>query len=358
MRLWDALERRPDVEVLDVPIELPRLIDSIGRISSLRLVHGRTMSTWAMRPWYARLAQQALSAAEGKVQPPDAILSIGEHGSTVHPLYIYQDHCYGHGLEMYHETGEMPHGWSGVALSDLQHRAEMQARTYASCAGVFTMSQWNADFLVRSGLVPASNVHAIHAGINVPVVLPTEEHLHQKRARDERTILFVGREFHRKGGDLVLAAFERAKQISARPLRLIVAGPKKWPVTGAIPERVEFVGDEPFLALREHMRTADVMVMPSRFEAFGIVFIESLAAGTPVIGRRSFAMPEMITHGHNGMMIDTDDVEALAQMIVDVVESETIARTCHNEARSVSEYYSWDRVASDIMSIIGHGSKE
>ncbi|MBK7185481.1 MAG: hypothetical protein IPH85_06045 [Ignavibacteria bacterium] len=90
MRLWDALERRPDVEVLDVPIELPRLIDSIGRISSLRLVHGRTMSTWAMRPWYARLAQQALSAAEGKVQPPDAILSIGEHGSTVHPLYIYQ----------------------------------------------------------------------------------------------------------------------------------------------------------------------------------------------------------------------------------------------------------------------------
>lgn len=358
MRLWDALERRSDVEILDVPIMLPRLLDTIGRIGSLRLVHGRPMSTWVMRPWYAKLAQRALSAAEGKVQQPEAILSIGEHGSTAHPLYIYQDHCYGHGLEMYRETGEMPHGWSGVALSVLQRRAEMQARTYASCAGVFTMSRWNADYLVRSGLVPATKVHAVHAGINVPVDPPTEEHLHQKRSRDERTILFVGREFHRKGGDMVLAAFERAKQISARPLRLIIAGPKKWPVTGAIPEHVEFVGDEPFLALREHMRTADVMVMPSRFEAFGIVFIESLAAGTPVIGRRSFAMPEMITHGHNGMMIDSDDVEELARMMVEVIESETIARTCHDEARSVAEYYSWDRVANDMMSIIKRGRKE
>lgn len=355
MRLWDALERRSDVEILDVPIMLPRLIDTIGRIGSMRLVHGRPMSTWTMRPGYAKLAQEALSEAERTARTPDAILSIGEHGPTTHPLYIYQDHCYGHGLETYHETGELPHGWSGVAESVLQRRAEMQARTYASCAGVFTMSRWNADYLVRSGLVPASKVHAVHAGINVPVDPPTEEHFHQKRSRDERTMLFVGREFHRKGGDLVLAAFERAKQISARPLRLIVAGPKTWPMPGVIPEHVEFVGDEPFLSLREHMRTADVMVMPSRFEAFGIVFIESLAAGTPVIGRRSFAMPEMITHGHNGMMIETDDVDALAQMMVDVIESETIARTCHDEARSVAAHYSWDRVANDMMAIIGRG---
>lgn len=352
MRLWDALARRRDVQILDVPITVPRLIDTIGLLGSIRPVHGRLTSTWAMRPLYAKLTNRAMKRALKGVNTPDAVLSIGEHGVIPDPIFIYQDHCFGHGLEMYQETGQMPHGWSGVPISVLERRADMQAQAYAACSGVLTMSRWNADFLIRSGLVPASKVHAVHAGINVPVEAPSVNLLQEKRRRNERTILFVGREFYRKGGDLVVAAFEQAKKIAPRPMRLIVAGPKRWPLRGAIPEHVEFVGDEPFLALREHMRKADVMVMPSRFEAFGIVFIESLAAGTPVIGRRNFAMPEMITHGHNGMLLESDDVESLASMIVSVIESDSIAQTCFDESHAVASYYSWDRVADDITAVI------
>ena len=352
MHLWRAIERRGDVVIHDIPVQIPRFVDLICRTLSMRLVEGRPWSTWALRPTFARMAHTALKNSIAKAGALDAILDIGEQGSVDVPLYIYQDHCFGHGIELYHQTGYLPHGWSGVGLAELKRRAQMQAQSYATCAGVFTMSQWNADYLVRSGLIDPSRVHVVHAGINVPVEPPTAELLDVKRSRSVRTILFVGREFHRKGGDLVVAAFEIAKRSSSRPLRLIIAGPRNWPLQGDIPEGVEFIGEASFQILREQMRNADVVVMPSRFEAFGIVFIEALAAGTPVIGRRAFAMSEFIKHGQNGMLIENDDPSALAEAMLAVVEDEGIALYCNREANHVALYYSWDRVAADIVDVI------
>ncbi len=352
IHLWKAIERRGDVVIHDVPVRMPRIVDLFFRTLSMRFVDGRRWSTWALRPTFSRLNHIALKRSIAKAGAIDAILDMGEQGPIDVPLYVYQDFCFGHGIEMYNHTGHFPHGWSGISLAGFKRRAQLQAQSYASCAGVFTMSQWNADYLVRSGLIEASRVHVVHAGMNVPVDPPTEDLLVRKRSRNIRTLLFVGREFHRKGGDLVVAAFEKAKRLSSRPLRLIVAGPHQWPLHGSIPEGVEFIGEASLGILREHMRNADVMVMPSRFEAFGIVFIEALAAGTPVIGRRAFAMPEFIKHGHNGMLIDHDDPSLLAEVMISVVENEIIARTCNSEANQVASYYSWDRVAADMIDVI------
>lgn len=352
MRLWDALARRPDVALRDVPVRVPNVPNLIGAALSYRLAGGKPVSTWRMRPWYAELASRDLRRSLAGAGMVDAVLSIGEHGSIDRPLYIYQDHCFGHGLEMYRKTGVLPFGWEGTPLSTIERRAAMQAETYASAHGVFSMSRWNADYLVRAGLVEASRAHAVHSGINVPVVPPSHDDIRRKRSRAWREVLFVGRDFFRKGGDLVVQAFELARRSASTPIRLVVAGPTTWPSSIPMPPDTEFLGDLAMSAVRERLRSADVLVMPSHFEAFGIIFVEALASGVPAIGRRAFAMPEMIDHGRNGYLVETDDVTALAEMIVRTVDDEKMAFRCCDDAPNVSAYFAWDRVASDMVATV------
>jgi len=353
-RLWEALERRADVHLTDLPLDIPPVIDLLGRVSSLRLLHGRPFSTWTMQPAYSRIAHNRLQRHEQRGLNVDAVLCIGEHGASTKPLYIYQDFCFGHGLHLM-DRGLIPHGWDALSRRTLERRAAIQAETYAGAAGVFTMSEWNARYLREAGLLPADRIHVVHAGVNVPVDPPHPDRLLRRSARHEVVIAFVGRDFHRKGGDIVVDAVARLQQAMSTPVRLVVAGPTTWPLEGAIPDWIEFLGDAPFASVRELLRRADVLVMPSRFEAFGIIIAEALSSGTPVVARRDFAMPEMITHGSNGMLVDSDDVDELASALRHVVESDAIAEFCVHDAPRVREYFTWDRVAHDMTYVMQHG---
>ncbi len=352
LRLWEALERRSDVVLHDLPVRIPDLPNLLGWLTAQRLVDGRRFSTWRMRPWYARLAHAELLRTLRRAGPMDAVLGIGELGPIDPPLFIYQDHHYAHGLDMYRSTGILPYGWEAAGLQTLERRAAHQNRTFATAAGVFTMSQWNANHLINTGLVPANRVHVVHAGLNVSVQAPTPNEIASKRARPFREVLFVGREFMRKGGDLVVEAIDRARALSDRPLRLIVAGPAEWPASVKMPDETTFLGDLPMSAVRERLRSADVLVMPSRFEAFGIIFIEALASGTPAIGRNAFAMPEMIDYGINGMLVNSDDPSELAAAIATVVADDAMADRCAHDAPRIAATFSWDRVADDMIAAI------
>ncbi len=356
-RLWEALERRTDVRLRDLPLDIPPALDFVGRVASMRLLRGRRYSTWTMQPWYTRLAHQRLAQHDARTIDLDAILCIGELGTTKHPLYIYQDFCFSHGL-MLMDRGLTPHGWDAVSRRTLERRAAMQNATFARASGVFTMSAWNAEYMRDAALIPPDRIHVVHAGVNVPVDPPSAERLARRTTRSERVIAFIGRDFVRKGGDLVLDAFRLLRERSSTPLRLVIAGPATWPLPGAIPPGVEFLGDARFESVRSLLHDADVLVMPSRFEAFGIIIAEALASGTPVIGRNDFAMPEMIKHGVNGMLIDRDDAEELAASLQHVLLSDAIAERCLDDARRVAEYYSWDRVARDMVSVIRQGREK
>jgi glycosyltransferase involved in cell wall biosynthesis len=61
---------------------------------------------------------------------------------------------------------------------------------------------------------------------------------------------------------------------------------------------------------------ADIFVMPSLTEAFGVVFLEAMAAGLPVIGTRVGGIPEIIEDGHNGMLVEADNMKGLVEAIV------------------------------------------
>ncbi len=92
--------------------------------------------------------------------------------------------------------------------------------------------------------------------------------------------------------------------------------------------------------------------MPSRQEAFGIVFCEALARGLPCIARNALAMPEIVKPGVNGDLVDSDDPAALAEVIVKTLADDSLYARCAAAADETREHYSWDRAGREAVTAI------
>ena len=137
-----------------------------------------------------------------------------------------------------------------------------------------------------------------------------------REEKRERTFLFSGSLIERKGVDLVAAAFVRlAQEVPNVRLKIVGEGELRESLVRtlrAVSERVEFVGFKDWKELPAEYAAADVLCVPSRYDGWGLVVPEGLAAGLPVIGTdRMGAALEFVGSGGNGWLISAGDEEAL-----------------------------------------------
>lgn len=104
----------------------------------------------------------------------------------------------------------------------------------------------------------------------------------------------------------------------------------------------EFTGELPHEQIPEEYRNADVFSLPSYHESFGIVVMEALATGTPVITTRIDAMEEYIEHRKNGLLHEPGDVETLNAMLCEIKGSPELRRQLSERGRETANQYSWD----------------
>jgi starch synthase len=139
----------------------------------------------------------------------------------------------------------------------------------------------------------------------------------QARARARPQCLFIGGDFPRKGGYDLLDAWVAGGFVSRADLTLVTG----WPINRLLPagvrQRRGIAAHTPEWAAA--WRDADLFVMPTRNEAFGLVFQEAAAAGLPAIGSRLNAVPEIIDDGRTGILVRprvrADLIEALGRLI-------------------------------------------
>ena len=137
-----------------------------------------------------------------------------------------------------------------------------------------------------------------------------------REEKPERTFLFSGSLIARKGVDLVAGAFVRlAQEVSNVRLRIVGDGELRESMMRTlrpVSERVEFVGFRDWDELPQEYAAADVLCVPSRYDGWGLVVPEGLAAGLPVIATdRMGAALEFVESGRNGWLIRAGDEEAL-----------------------------------------------
>jgi len=313
---------------------------------------GRWGSVYQWSPRWDRMIQKRLERSRGG-EPGDGVMEGGDLARLDAPFYVYQDLSF-EVLERYYDEVSGVPGFKGIDLDTIRRRKERQHGIYESATGIFAMSQWFADALTRWSGVPREKITVVHAGIGSPEVeeIPDPEALPERPPRRPPKLLFVGRDFFRKGGESVVQALAELRREYSPGVTLTVAGPERWPMTGKVPEGVEFVGERSPAEVTCLYREHDLFVLPSRFEAFGIVFREALANGLPAIGRAEFAMPEIIEPGKNGALVNGDDPAELAAAIVAVLEDPAVRQYTARTAKDVRERFSWDAVAGRMLNSI------
>jgi glycosyltransferase involved in cell wall biosynthesis len=263
------------------------------------------------------------------------------------PYFLYQDASYDVLLHLWESaTVRLPH-FPMLDLDTIRRRAERQHRIFARATGVLAMSAWYARTLTEWSGVPAEKVHVVHPGMNAVV-----RSRPRSRPAPRRRLLLVGKDFHTKGGDLVVAALARLRHDLDPQITLTVAGPRRWPLPGSVPDGVRFLGRLPAAEIGALYDSHDLLVMPSRFEAFGIAFVEALASGLPCIGRRAFAMPDLITPRRNGDLVENDDPDELAACIARTLADDDLYLRCQAEAAGVAAHFTWERAAADALAAV------
>jgi Glycosyltransferase len=224
----------------------------------------------------------------------------------------------------------------------LKERLELQMNMFRNAKRIFTMNQWLAEGIRRRTDINPNDVFYVGGGINL------ETARIKNTQKSGNRILFVGRDFLRKGGDLVLSAFKVLRQNYGQEFELYIAGPEELS-SDLLSDGVVFLGDMDSERLSDYFNLCDIFVMPSRYEAYGLVFIEALVYGLPCIGRNAFEMPYFIQDGVNGYLIDQDDPQLLASKMYDLLKNEAMKNNVLRDRSRYMEQYSWDKVAKNIL---------
>lgn len=264
------------------------------------------------------------------------------------PTFFYQD--MGYSVVRAHNdlSGHRSANVGPVTSSRLEVLAREEADSYSASAGVFTMSTWFARWLTDVVGVPPEKVHVVGGGLNAP---PRLRRTHVDSAV-RGNLLFVGRDFFRKGGDVVVDAVTRLRQSGSGDYRLTVVGPSTWPLPGARPDWVDFRGSLTPSAVGELWAEHDAFVLPSWFEAYGLTFLEARAAGLPCVGRRAFAMPELVPPGSGTLVAEDAGAEEVAQAIHEVCGDGALSEQVSRAAPTVARDNSWHAVAARMLEVI------
>jgi glycosyltransferase involved in cell wall biosynthesis len=206
------------------------------------------------------------------------------------------------------------------------------------------------DTVVRSAPWLKRDVAVIYNGVDIEEI-DAASPAHLDLPADAVTVGFVGHFEMRKGIIDFAQAWHRVSKEMPNAHAIIVGeGRREADFRAAMQDapRVHWLGfrrDVPSI-----MKALDIFVLPSRFEGFGLVVAEAMAARAAVVAYNTSNMPEIITDGHDGILVPLGDADALAAAVIRVViEPEKRRRLVEHARETVARRFSADRMIADYL---------
>lgn len=218
--------------------------------------------------------------------------------------------------------------------------------------------------------VPAAKLSVIPCGVDPSLFRPRNAREAQAELGlpDKRYILFVGRIDPVKGIDTLLRAIQRVKKTgdAFRDVHLLIVGGdldhtgaaeseigklQRLAETLGIKEMVTFLGAQRQDRLPSFYSAAEMCILPSRYESFGMVALEAMACGVPVIASKVGGLATFIQNETSGILIPEGDVVSLAEKIVLLLTATPFKNTLGSEGRIRALAYSWPLIAGKIVSL-------
>ena len=143
----------------------------------------------------------------------------------------------------------------------------------------------------------------------------------KRKDYNTKTILFVGVTWERKGGPELVKAFEKVLRVHP-DARLVIVGYKP---KVDLPN-VQIIGRLTVDELVPYYQQASIFCLPTKLEPFGIVFVEAMAFGLPLVAPRTGAVPDFVEDGRNGFMVEPGDIDALAEALIKLLDDPQLCR--------------------------------
>ncbi len=258
------------------------------------------------------------------------------------------------------------------AESDI--RIEIERRIMRETEAIVAASEIEADELIRLYGADPAKVSIVPCGVDTDVFRPIRQvDAREALGRDqcERLVLFVGRIEQIKGIDVLLDAlgllFKRRPDLRGELCLLVVGGAldpgDDAPETEKVQElrrlvhehrmedSVDFVGsvDQDRLAL--WYSAADLCAVPSLTESFGLVALEAMACGVPVVATRVGGLQTVVEDGGSGLLVAPGDHAALAEAMEQVLMDHRLRMHLAHGARERAEQFTWHRVGDGVEAV-------
>jgi glycosyltransferase involved in cell wall biosynthesis len=223
--------------------------------------------------------------------------------------------------------------------------------------GVVCNSTATRDAVTDLGVDPGATVVAPPAGDRFDPDIDDEG---IDRRADERPlrVVFVGNIEARKGLDTLVEGFAAA----GVDAELIVVGRevdeeyadavRRQVVAHDLDDRVALVGELPHADLAATLRRGHVLAVPSRYEGFGIVYLEGMSFGLPALASRAGGATDVVTDGETGALVEPDDPEAVAGALTRLADTDRLAAMGRAARRRYEAQPGWEETTARVRQLL------
>jgi D-inositol-3-phosphate glycosyltransferase len=286
-------------------------------------------------------------------------------GWVAHLLKRYWDTPF---VQMFHTTAHMKNAVSPIGQHETALRARIESQLVGLADSLIAANPDERADLIWRQRTRAEKICTIPPGVDVDLFTARDRGICRAALEipaNERVVLFVGRVDPIKGIDTLLctaAVLDRAGTEATilfvggdldadgeptGPLREVVAEASKLNVVS----RFRFVGSQPQERLPLFYGAADAVVVPSRYESFGLVAVEAMACGRPVVASRAGGLTFTVEDGTTGYLAQVGDFGLFAEHLARILEDSDLRDRLGANAHESAQRFAWGSVAESVQHV-------
>jgi len=277
-------------------------------------------------------------------------------------------------INMFHTLGHMK---NRIARSqnevEGEYRIQGEKRVISKATKIIAATLAEKSQLEFLYNAPSSKIAVIPPGVDTRHFYPIPKDEAKEVVGipdDSHLILYVGRIEPLKGIDNLIQAIsliQKKGDLKCCPHNLVIIGgepnakPEEMNAEMArlqdlvedldIENFVIFLGKQDQHMLPYYYSSAEVVVMPSHYESFGMVALEAMACGTPVVASQVGGLAFLIRDGETGFVVPGNDIEGLSDRLIDLIKDKNLRKKLGTKSTEYAQLYSWEIISSKIVEV-------
>lgn len=271
-------------------------------------------------------------------------------------------------VQMFHTIAHMKNTVAAPGQHESEQRLCEERRLVMQADGIIAANpDERADLIWHLG-APPDRICTIPPGVDLQLFAPGDRGAARRQLglpADRPIVLFVGRIDPIKGIDVLLETARLLTQSEPSPLFVVIGGSldeqgepidelaelARQAADLGISKHLRFVGSVPQDGLPAFYRAADVAIVPSRYESFGLVAVEAMACGTPVVAARAGGLRFTVEEDVAGYLVPPRSADAFAAAINRILRDPARQAALGSGARACAERFAWPAVAAEVLQV-------